>query len=252
LGQALAVRFVLVHSPVVGPSTWRWVAETLRSAGHDVVVPDLVGAAATGAPDVFAAGVVACCGSGDDTVVAAHSGAGAVLPSVIANLIVRPRRVVFVDAGLPPCAGRFTAGGGFLPTLRGLATAGVLPRWSQWWAPEMLAKLVPDPGRRNVIEVELPRIPLAWYEATIEVPPGWCRAADCAYVLLSDAYRDDAARAAELGWQVVERPGTHLDIVSDDLAIAEILVRFIDPPPQVRQRRGPRWTRQSTRRATRR
>jgi hypothetical protein len=49
-------------------------------------------------------------------------------------------------------------------------------------------------------------------------------------VLLSDAYRDDATRAAELGWQVVERPGTHLDIVSDDVAIAEILVGLIDPP----------------------
>jgi hypothetical protein len=230
LGQALAVRFVLVHSPVVGPSTWRWVAETLRSAGHDVAVPDLVGAAATGAPDVFAADVAVSCGSGDDTIVAGHSGAGAVLPLVIANLTVRPRRVVFVDAGLPPCAGSFTAGGGFLPTLRGLATDGVLPPWSQWWGTDMLGKLVPDPIRRNVIESELPRIPLAWYEAVIDVPFGWCAAADCAYVLLSDAYRDDAGRAAGLGWQVVDRPGTHLDIVSDDVAIAEILVGLIDPP----------------------
>jgi hypothetical protein len=179
---------------------------------------------------VFAAGVVACCGSVDDTIVAGHSGAGAVLPSVIANFTSRPRRVVFVDAGLPPCAGSYTAGGGFLPTLRGLATDGVLPPWSRWWGADMLANLVPDPGRRKVIELELPRIPLAWYEAELDVPPGWCAEADCAYVLLSDAYRDDATRASELGWQVVERPGTHLDIVSDEVAIAEILVELIDPP----------------------
>jgi hypothetical protein len=153
-----------------------------------------------------------------------------VLPLVIANSTVRPRRVVFVDAGLPPCSGSFTAGGGFLPTLRGLATDGVLPPWSQWWNAEMLGKLVPDHVRRSVIESELPRVPLAWYEAVIRVPSGWCAAADCAYVLLSDAYRDDADRASELGWQVVERPGTHLDIVSDDVGIAETLVGLIDAP----------------------
>lgn len=31
--------FVLGHSPLVGPSTWRWVAEELGSRGHRVVVP---------------------------------------------------------------------------------------------------------------------------------------------------------------------------------------------------------------------
>ena len=35
------VRFVLLHSPAVGPATWRPVAEQLRSVGHQVVVPDL-------------------------------------------------------------------------------------------------------------------------------------------------------------------------------------------------------------------
>jgi hypothetical protein len=34
--------FVLVHSPSVGPSTWEQVADELREAGHDVVVPSLL------------------------------------------------------------------------------------------------------------------------------------------------------------------------------------------------------------------
>ena len=31
--------FVLLHSPLVGPSTWRWVAEELRTLGNDVNIP---------------------------------------------------------------------------------------------------------------------------------------------------------------------------------------------------------------------
>ena len=31
--------FVLLRSPLVGPSTWKWVAEELRNLGNDVDVP---------------------------------------------------------------------------------------------------------------------------------------------------------------------------------------------------------------------
>ena len=37
-----------MQSPVVGPSTWRRVADALRSDGHDVIVPNLVAAAVAG------------------------------------------------------------------------------------------------------------------------------------------------------------------------------------------------------------
>ncbi len=39
-----------MHSPVVGPSTWHWVAEALRAAGHDAKVPNLVATAVAGDP----------------------------------------------------------------------------------------------------------------------------------------------------------------------------------------------------------
>jgi hypothetical protein len=42
--------FVLVHSPVIGPSTWRWVAGALPSRGQDAVVPNLVSAPLAGDP----------------------------------------------------------------------------------------------------------------------------------------------------------------------------------------------------------
>ena len=44
---------LLVHSPLVGPTTWRWVAAALAEAGHDAVVPDLRSSAMTGRPQAF-------------------------------------------------------------------------------------------------------------------------------------------------------------------------------------------------------
>jgi hypothetical protein len=120
------VRFLLVHSPVVGPSTWRWVADALDIAGHQASVPDLVPAAVTGDPAAFIHHAVAQCSPAADVVIVGHSGAGAVLPAIAAGLPSGPRLLVFVDAGLPPCEGTFSVGGDFLGQLRELADDGLL------------------------------------------------------------------------------------------------------------------------------
>jgi hypothetical protein len=216
------VKFILLHSPVVGPSTWTWVAEALSSAGNEVVVPDLVSAAMSGNPMKFAETAAMMSGSGD-AVLVGHSGAGAVMPLVSHRLVPRPSLTVFVDAGLPPCTGTFTAGGDFLGTMREFSTDGMLPRWSDWWPPGVLETLIPDSEQREVVERELPQIPLRFYESPIEVPEGWC-AYSGAYVLLSEGYLNDADEASTRGWTVVTRPGQHLDIVCDSEAIADILL----------------------------
>jgi hypothetical protein len=74
------MQFLLVHSPVVGPTTWRWVADELR-AGHDVVVPDLRHAAAGGdVNSVIVAAAAAVPPEWLDVIAVGHSGAGVVLP----------------------------------------------------------------------------------------------------------------------------------------------------------------------------
>ena len=218
------MKFILLHSPVVGPSTWKWVAEALSDAGSDVVVPDLVSAALSGHPMKFAETAIRSSGSGD-AVLVGHSGAGALLPLIGEGLAIRPSLTIFVDAGLPPCKGSFSAGGHFLGTLRELSTDGMLPRWSDWWAPGVLESLVPDDAKREVVERELPGIPLRFYESLIEVPQGWCARAG-AYVLLSEGYQDDANNASVLGWPVVTRLGQHLDIICHSEAIAGILLEI--------------------------
>lgn len=168
------VRFVLVHSPVVGPTTWQWVADALRGAGENVTVPNLVAAAATASPHGFVFEAISAAGGDDDVVIVGHSGAGVLLPLIAEGLSPRSQLIVFVDAGVPPCEGTVTIGGNFLPTLRELAVDGLLPRWTRWWDDGVLEVLVPLEDRRRQVESELPTVPLSFYEASIAMPPGWC------------------------------------------------------------------------------
>jgi len=220
----LGVKFALFHSPLVGPATWRWAADLLVASGHDAVVPDLRGAAATGDPHVMIAAAVAAIPPGWSTpVLVGHSGFGSILPSVAERLGGQSPRMVFVDAGLPPCEGSATPSADFLDHLRGLAVDGVLPRWSTWWGEGVMEALVPRLDRRVELESEMPEIPLAFFESAIHVPEGWCHAGG-SFVLLSAPYRDDAERASKLGWPMVQRLGGHLDIASDpDRIVSAIL-----------------------------
>ena len=213
------VRFVLVHSPLVGPATWKWVAEDLRQNGHEVAVPDLRCAAQAGDPGAVI-GVAATAVAGDQVVIVGHSGAGSFLPSIAAGASAR---LVFVDAGIPPCSGEVTASGDFIDRLRALSSSGVLPKWSTWWGDGAMEALVTDDDRRQQIVDELPEVPLSFYESPIPLPERWCELPS-AFVLLSDAYRADAETARSRQWPILERIGSHLDIINTPSTIAADLV----------------------------
>lgn len=218
------MEFVLVHSPLVGPRTWRWVAEALAAAGHRVVVPDLRAAALTGRPqELIVAAAAAVPSAWSRSVLVGHSGAGFFLPSI--SEVVDAAQLVFVDAGLPPREGPATVGGDFLDWLRSLSVDGALPRWSAWWGDALMRTLVPDDARRGDVEAEMLEVPLAFYESAVDLPGGWDEGRG-AYVLLSEAYRDDAVRARSLGWPVIERLGGHLDVVTDPDAIARAVIEL--------------------------
>lgn len=158
------MNFALFHSPVVGPSTWRWVGASLDRAGHEVVIPDLRSVAREGEPRALA--VEAASAVPDhwqEAIVVAHSGFGSLLP-LVADLVGASREatMVFVDAGLPPCHGQTTPSADLLDHLRSLAVEGVLPRWSHWWGDHVMEVLVSDSDRRTAIENELPEIPLTF------------------------------------------------------------------------------------------
>jgi hypothetical protein len=213
--------FVLVHSPLVGPSTWRWVARELEAAGHRVSVPAVPAEVAARGWAAFADSVARQATGGE--VLVGHSGAGPLLPLIAKRTVRRPSSLVFVDAAVPPSAGAAQLmPDGMLSELRALATDGVLPPWSDWFGPEVMRELVPDHDKRAIVASELPTLPLAYFQDPVPMPNGWASVRS-GYVLLSQAYAADADEAESRGWPVARRMGAHLDIVTRPKQIADAI-----------------------------
>jgi pimeloyl-ACP methyl ester carboxylesterase len=222
--------FVLVHSPLVGPSTWSPVARELERRGRKVVVPSLLGAA--GSPPGHWR---QCVEAVRDTVepfsnpiaLVGHSGGGLLLPAIAGAVAAPISRLIFVDSGVPARTGETPlAPPTRLDHLRALAVGGTLPPWSTWWGEDAMRDLVPDEALRTALTREMPSLPLSYFEQSVPSPTGWERV-PCAYLLLSDVYRDAAAEAHERGWRVEEISGAqHLHIAVAPEAVTDVLIRF--------------------------
>jgi Alpha/beta hydrolase family len=221
----MATRLLLVHSPLVGCATWDLVAADLAKCGWEVGVPDLTGTVTAGPPYcVRQAEVIARSASGQPAILIGHSGAGSLLAAAGA-IIDQVRGYIFADAGLP------TPGQTWMQTvppelatqLREMAdNQGWLPPWPQWWGDETLAELIPDPAARRHFAAGCPRLPLAMFDEVQPPAPQWPDA-PAAYLQLSEAYGDEAAKAAKLGWPVAERMSHHLAPLTDSALVTESL-----------------------------
>ncbi|MFI6731143.1 alpha/beta fold hydrolase [Streptomyces atratus] len=223
---------VLVHSPLVGASTWQSVARLLRARGHMAVVPSLGGVLADAGPYYARLAVTVA----DDIarradgriVLVGHSGAGALLPAVAHATAATVVGMVFVDALLPhPGRAWFDT----VPTemrdqLRRLTRQGMLPPWNEWFPPGTIEELLPDPALRGRFCEELPRVPLAYFDE----PAPECPApppAHSAYLQLSDAYSAEASQAEREGWRVRRRRAHHLAILAEPEEVSATLEELI-------------------------
>ncbi|MFD8612183.1 alpha/beta hydrolase [Streptomyces sp. NPDC059631] len=212
--------FVLVHSPSVGPSTWRPVAGRLEAAGHRVRVPSLLHIGA-GSPPFWPRVADAVrddlreVPAGSPVVLVVHSNAGLFLPAVRSGLDHPVAASVLVDAALPARTGATpVAPPELLDFLRPLAVDGRLPRWTDWWDEADVAPMFPDPAVRRTVVEEQPTLPLSYYEQHIPVPDGWDDH-PCSYLLFGPPYEEQAAEARARGWQVAHLPGEHLHQLVD-------------------------------------
>jgi hypothetical protein len=217
----MAARLVLLHSPLLGPTTWQAVARALVARGHVAEAPAWPRLSTLG-EDCYAAlanSMAATIDHGQPALVVAHSGAGALLPSVAA-LAKRPLAgVVFCDAILPhPGQSWFDTAPPDLAThLRSGAIAGELPSWDNWWPPGALERLLPDAAVRAQLLEELEPIPIGYFE---ELAPEIALDAPAAYLQLSGAYADEARIAGRRGWPVVTLPLHHLAMLTHVEAVA--------------------------------
>jgi pimeloyl-ACP methyl ester carboxylesterase len=223
------ILLVFVHSPLVGPATWRAVADRFIVDGQAAAVPDLTGAMTGPAhylPQIARAVAAVADPPGVPAILIGHSGAGPLLPGIATALAVPVRALLYVDAGLPyPGQSWFErAPEELVAHLRGLASDGWLPPWHEWFPPDSLAQLLPAAEQQARFIAELRPLPRSYFE---ERMPAADWSGPAGYLLLSEAYRDDAARAAAQGMPVAERQSHHLAMLtSPDLvasAVRELL-----------------------------
>jgi pimeloyl-ACP methyl ester carboxylesterase len=226
----MQARLVLVHSPLVGCGTWGPIANDLAGDGYAVAVPDLAGTVTAGPPyHLRQAQVIAGWAAGQPVILIGHSRAGPLLATAGTMLGEIVRGYVFVDARLPAPGHSWleTVQPGLAARLREMADPrGWLPPWSQWWAEEELAALLPDPAVRQHFTAGCPRLPMAMLEEVHPPAPGWPNAPS-GYLQLSEAYEGDAARARELGWPVRQQLSHHLALLTEPGQVAREIRQLI-------------------------
>ncbi len=221
---------LLVHSPVVGPSTWSRVAEAARNRGVAVAVPDLSVAASGSERPLWSVMVEIALNASDDleapVTLAGHSGAGAFLPLIGQGLDIRLGHLVFVDAVIPPEEGHHSSPPRLAPLLDEQTHDGILKPWLDWWDVSLVSSMLPDRGDREALRADLPSLPRSFYDEEIPVPSGWSEW-PCRYLRTSPAYEEESNRARERGWPTSDMEGTHLSLFTDPRAVLERIEALI-------------------------
>ena len=201
---------LLVHSPLVGPSSLARLADAAEHADLRVSLPDLTSMAESASPhDAFCRlAVDAGRKLNAAPMVVGHSGAGAFLPA-IESAIGNVAGLVFVDAVLPPAAGVHRTSPSMREMLDSVTENGVLRRWIDWWPEDTIVELLPDEADRAELEADMPRVPRSFYDRDVNVPPGWSDSR-CGYLMLSSAYESELLDAVERGWSTARFDSDHL------------------------------------------
>ncbi|WP_246291525.1 hypothetical protein [Lentzea indica] len=218
------VTVVLMHSPFLGPSSMRPLADELASDGVAVLLVDLqmtvneapvhqrlMGAFADAVDDSGVSGPLVLVG---------HSGAGPLLPGFADALEMDVAGLVFLDSDLPTPgrSWRDTVDPGLVSQVKASVRDGRLPRWDRWFDSDPL-RLVPA-GLREEMRDEAPEVP---WEFLKEQRPVVEWSGPCGYVLLSSFYEDAAAKAEKLGWAVERVESHHLAAATSPSAVAAAL-----------------------------
>jgi hypothetical protein len=210
--------FALLPSPLLAAVAWDPVRDALRRRGCDAFVAPLPDRVETPADvrDSFVASASAV----DDVVLVPHSNAGLYAPHVAeaADAV----GTVFVDAAMPTTSGAAPlAPPGFFEFLSTLADGdGLLPPWTRWWGDADLAGLFPSAEWRQRVADREPRLPLAYFASTVDVPAGWSDR-PCAYIAFGETYAAEIAAARERGWPVTVVDGEHLYLLHDPEGVAD-------------------------------
>lgn len=272
----MVATFVLIHSPLVGPSTWQPVAAELRGRGYNALVPSLaeqvpadepfwsahadavaraIVAASTGASagsedthadaarDHNAPVKAAVAANAGPLILVAHSGAGPLLPAIRARLgtgvVVG---YLFVDAGVPE---RTASRQAMLresdhdPGMADQLEAHLAAggRFPEWQDADLRMILPDDTTRRALLAKLRPRAEPFWREP-LPVPANWPDA-PAAYLRFSAPYAATAERVRARGWPSRTIEAGHFHMLVDPTAVTAALEFLVDEMGLGAAARGP-------------
>lgn len=213
------VKFALIHSPLVGPFTWRAVAALLPSA----LVPTLSDSGDGPFWRRHAESAARAIGN-ERVVLVGHSGAGPILPAIAERLTAPAAGYIFVDAGLPMdgmsrLALMAEEDAGFAKGFGDYLNEG--GRYPNWADDDLRGHIPDDDARRHLLAEISPRN-LSFFSEPISVSAGWPDA-PCAYVRLSSAYDKPFAGAQALGWPTRRFEAQHFHMLVEPDAIARAI-----------------------------
>jgi hypothetical protein len=219
---------IFAHSPLTGPSAWRAVAEIMQRTGFTVRTPALTDALThpmLSGPPYYPklAGAIAAAARGCDApLLVAHSGGGALLPSVVQAMNSPPIGAIFVDALLPhPGKSWMETAPALQDQLRAMARDALLPPWSGWFPEGAIRALFPDDAGYAAFVAELPRAPIAYLEE--RAPHLTMGSTPCAYLQLSAGYAREAGDAERDGWRVQRLDLSHLSLITAPDVVAQAI-----------------------------
>ena len=225
----LRMTFVLIHSPLVGLVTWSLVAEELRSRGYGVVTPELIdnGESPFWRQHVDAV-VQACAAVADDEpiILAGHSAAGLLLPTIAAEVDRPVAGSLFVDAGFPidglsrlEVIDREDAALGrqFRDLL---SNGGTFPNWTD----ADLASIVPDAAMRSALMQDLRPRALPFYTEPVPAPQNWM-SGPAGYLQFGDSYDRTVARIDD--WPVTKLAAGHFHQLVDPVETVDAMLDLV-------------------------
>ena len=221
---------ILIHSPLVGVSTWSLVAEEMRQRSINVIVPELIDSPDSTEPfwkqhvESINRALARLARSQAVTLVA-HSGAGPLLPAIGRSLDKPVNAYIFVDAGIPH-------DGATRLDMMNIED----PQWARQfqsdleigasfpnWDSDDLRMIIPDKKLRKQVIAEIRPRKLDFFSEPIPVFKEWPNA-PCIYIQFSEAYNRPATWAQQAGWKTHKLVGGHFHMLVDPNQLTNVLL----------------------------
>ncbi|WP_299321489.1 alpha/beta hydrolase [Parasphingopyxis sp.] len=215
---------VLIHSPLVGPTSLAPTQKALERAGHICHLPTAYAAGAEippwrDWPDRLAEALPEM----DRPVIAGHSMGGLLAARLAADL--NASGMICLDAAIPPDSGTVLP---VEPTFRAFLDTlpvqdGVLPPWNDWWTVDIFEGGDVSDAEKETFLADIPALRRDWFDDSFAMPD-WSRAKRT-YLRTSLSFVEEARRAGSLGWPVIRLKGTHLHPFAEPEETADAILQ---------------------------